>query len=150
MSSTFTPYAHAQKILSGEGNWTANTIKLALITSGYTFSTAHTLFNNGSNDSTNPSYNELAGGNGYTAGGETITASKTNTMLDANDITWTFTAEKVFRAAILYISGTIESLSSPVLAYWLFDNTPADITVPSGQNFAVVFNPSGVFTLSNS
>lgn len=150
MSSTFTPYAHAQKILSGAGDWTANTVKLALITSGYTFSASHTLFNNGSNDATNPSYNELAGGDGYIAGGATVTTSKTNTALDAADVSWSFTADKSFRSAVLYISGTVESLSSPVLAHWLFDSTPADITVPNGQDFTVVWHPNGVFTLSNS
>lgn len=148
MSSTFTPYAHAQKILCGEGNWTTNTIKVALITSGYTFNSTHTLFDNGSNDATNPSYNELAGGNGYTAGGATLTASKANTMLDANDVSWSFTADKTFRCAIIYISGTVESLSYPVLGHWLFDSTPADITVPNGQNFTIVWHPNGIFSLS--
>jgi hypothetical protein len=139
MATTLTKYTHAHKILCGEGDWTGDTIKLALVTSGYTFSAAHTVWADASGS-------EVADGNGYATGGATVSASKTNAALGAGNTTFT-ALNKTFRAGVIYISGTVESLTDPVLFYLLFDDTPADITI-SGIDFVVAWNASGVATLS--
>lgn len=139
MAVTATKYTHAHKILTNQGDWNSNTVKIALVTSSYTFSAAHTIW-------ADASAAELATGDGYTTGGATITCTASDTGLDASDVTWTFTATKTFRGAVVYISGTIETLVNPVLEYILFDDTPAD-TVVASTAFDVIWNASGVFTL---
>lgn len=82
-------------------DWVTDTIKVTLHTATYTP-------NQDTDDYFNDATNELAGGTGYTAGGETL-ASKTltydtvsNTVrLDAADVTWTFSASKTFRYAVV-------------------------------------------------
>lgn len=138
MAVTATKYTHAHKILANQGDWNSNTIKLALVTSSYTFSAAHTLW-------ADASANEVATGNGYTTGGATMTCTASDTGLDSVDVTWT-SLTKTFRGAVMYIEGTIETLTNPVLEYILFDDTPAD-TVVTGTDFVVIWDASGVFTL---
>lgn len=137
MAVTFTKYTHAHKILCGDGDWTDSTIKLALVTSSYSFSAAHTVW-------ADASANEVASGDGYTTGGETLgSTTKSDTVLDAADVTWS-TLTKTFRGAVLYISGTVESLTNPVLAYISFDS--ADVGVVN-KDFTVMWSASGIFTL---
>lgn len=139
MATTITKYTHAHKILCGAGNWTSDTIKVALLTSGYSFSSAHTTF-------ADASANEVSNGNGYTTGGVTLAnPTKSDTNLDADDATWT-ALTKTFRGAVVYISGTVEALTNPLLAYILFDSTPADI-VMAGTDFRIVWDASGIVTL---
>lgn len=98
-------------------NWTADTLKVALVTNAYTPNQdTHDYWND-------VSANELATGNGYTTGGYTLlsptrtydTASNT-VRLDAADPTWTFSATKVFQYGVLY-KDTGAAATSPVLAY---------------------------------
>lgn len=138
MAITITKYSHTHKILCGAGSWTDNTIKLALVTSGYTFSAAHTIWGD-------VSANEVATGDGYTTGGLTLTTSKTNAALDATDLTFSVLT-KTFRGAVIYISGTVETLVNPVLFYILFDDTPGDIVI-QGNDFVISWNASGIATL---
>jgi hypothetical protein len=138
MAVTFTKYTHTHKILTNQGDWNSNTIKLALVLDTYVFSAGHTVWADAS------SY-EVATGNGYTTGGATVTCTASNTALSSSNVTWT-TLTKTFRGAVLYINGTIESLTNPVLAYILFNDTPED-TVVTGVDFPVIWNASGVFTL---
>lgn len=138
MAVTFTKYTHTHKILTNQGDWNSNTIKLALVTSSYIFSATHTQWSDAS------TY-EVSNGNGYTTGGATMTCSSDNIMLDATDVTFT-ALTKTFRGAVMYIEGTIETITNPVLAYILFDDTPNDI-VMSGTDFVAIWNASGVFTL---
>lgn len=138
MAVTATKYTHAHKILTNQGDWNSNTIKMALVTSSYTFNAAHTIW-------ADASTYEVTTGDGYTTGGATLTCTASNTSLDAVDVTWT-ALTKTFRGAVIYIEGTIETLTNPVLTYILFDDTPAD-TVVTGTDFVVIWNASGVFTL---
>lgn len=141
MAVTITKYTHLPKLFAtGVVDWDTDTIKLALVTSSYTFSAAD-------DEWADASANEVTTGSGYTTGGETV-ASKTasDTALDAADVTWT-ALTKTFRGAILYKSGTAGGLTNPLLAYILFDDTPAD-TVVVASDFPVVWNPSGIFTLA--
>src|SRR3954462_7564925 len=77
-------------------DWLSDTIKIALVTNTYTPNT-------GTHDFFDDITNELASGNGYTTGGETL-ASKTCSSpsggvvtYDCADVVWTFTASKQFR-----------------------------------------------------
>ena len=124
--------------MCGAGSWTDNTIKLALVTSSYSFSAAHTLWGDAS-------ASEVATGDGYTTGGLTLTTSKSDTALDAVDLTFS-ALTKTFRGAVVYISGTVESLVNPVLFYILFDDTPGDIVI-QGNDFIISWNASGIATL---
>ena len=150
MAIVNTPYTQALKVLTGEGNWLSNSIKLAILTSGYVFSSSHTAFDNGANDATDPSFSELPAGDGYTTGGVALTSKTiTDGAISAASVTFPFTAQKTFRQAVLYIDGTIMSIANPLLIHVLFDDTAGgtDITVP-GTDFVFNWNPSGVATLT--
>lgn len=65
---------------------------------------------------------ELAAGDGYDAGGKTLTITPTLDTnnhrydLDADDQTWTFTSSKSFQYAVIYKS-TGTAGTSPLIAY---------------------------------
>jgi hypothetical protein len=140
-----TPYTHSLKILCGGGDWLADDVRLALLSSGYTFSAAHTLFDNGANNATDPSFSELTTGDGYTAGGAALTTSIADNKVTASPVTFT-ALDKTFRQGVIYINATVDTLAKPVLFHILFDNTPADITIP-GVDFAVNWNANGIAIL---
>ena len=62
---------------AGSVDWDADTIKVALVTSSYTFSDAHNFFDDITNEVT---------GTGYTAGGMAL-GTKTNTITDSSALT---------------------------------------------------------------
>lgn len=76
-----------------------HTIKIALMGSGYTYSAAHAGWG-----TTGVSSNEVAAGNGYTAGGATITSSvggtTTATFNTGGDITWSNSTITAYGAII--------------------------------------------------
>lgn len=139
--TTISLYNHVSEILANaQLDLDANTLKLALVTSGYTFDATHTLWSSASGS-------EVANGNGYTTGGASVgslalTRSADVTTLDGADTVWA-ALTKTFRAAVLYASGTFGGKVNPVLAYILFDNTPADVSV-AGVNFSVIWPASGI------
>lgn len=141
MSVTIQRFDQLSKLLAaGDLDLDANTLKLALLASGYAFAPADTLF-------ATLSANEIAAGNGYSAGGQTLTgASLTSaaevTSLDGDDVVWS-ALTATFRAAVLYASGTLGGVVNPVLAYILFDDTPADVSV-AAIDFSVVWDASGI------
>jgi hypothetical protein len=97
-------------------DWVTDTIKVALVTSTYTP-------NQDTHDFFDDITNELATATGYTAGGVTLgtkstvydSASNTTRMIAAS-ASWTFSASKTMRYAIIYkdtgVAGT-----SPLLGY---------------------------------
>jgi len=133
MASTITAYDHLWKLLlTGAVDLDTDTLKLALVTSSYTFSSAH-------DEWADASTYEVATGSGYTTGGETLAGvSSANGYIDYSDVTWT-SLTKTFRGAVCYKSGSGGGLTNPLLFYLLFDSTPADI-VQSGSNFLVQWN----------
>ena len=132
-------YTHIHKLFCGGASWSGNEIKLALVSSGYTFDAAHTLFSQAS------SY-ELTAGDGYTTGGVALSGkTASNTALDADDVVF-IALNKTFRGGILYFNGTIDTLVNPVIYYLLFNTTPADITVPTVDS-NVIWNSGGIITL---
>ena len=147
MATTITKYtSYNQYVHSGEINLNDTAkIKLALVTSSYTFNAAHTIWDPGTSDAADPSHNEVASGDGYTTGGEALgSLSVTAVRFDAADVTWT-SLTKTFRAGILYHDATYLTIVQPLIAYVLFDDTPADIVI-SGGDFSVQWNASGIIT----
>lgn len=91
--------------------------------------------------------NEHAAANGYTAGGNAVTMSRsgttTVTVTTTNPAVWTASGGSITaRFAVLYEVG------GNVLAYALLDSTPADVTATAGNTLTVSINASGVFTLA--
>ena len=91
--------------------------------------------------------NEVANGNGYTTGGESITLTLSGTTTVTVDIStdpvWTASGGSIVaRFAVIY------EVSGKVLCYCLLDDTPADVTATDTNTLTVAANASGVFTLS--
>jgi hypothetical protein len=133
MATTITAYDHLWKLLATGGiDLDTDTLKIALVTSGYTPNTAH-------DEWADVSANEVAAGSGYTTGGITLaTPVVTNSNIDYDDVTWT-SLTKTFRYAVIYKSGSGGGLTNPLLCYLLLDSTPADI-VSTGSNYTMQWN----------
>lgn len=126
-------------------DWGSDTIKCLLATSSYTPDVdAH--------DFLADITGEVANGNGYTTGGETLASktgptytSGTNTLaLDAADITWTFTASKTARYAVIY-KDTGASATSPLMGYVDFGSDQT-----SSGTFKITWAAGGIFTVTAS
>lgn len=96
--------------------------------------------------------NEVSG-NGYTAGGNTLTSvtwadgsPQGQPVFDAADTQFTASGGSIVaRFAVIYDD---TDASKTVVAHCLLDNTPADITVANGDTLTVQFSASGIFQLS--
>jgi len=120
-------------------------LKIALVTSAYVFNAAHTIFDNGANNGTDPSYCELTAGAGYTTGGVVLSSLSVNSSrFDAADASWV-ALTKTFRGAVIYLNTTVNSVVKPLIAYILFDSTPVDI-VMEGGTFVIEFHANGIIT----
>lgn len=90
--------------------------------------------------------NEHANANGYTTGGVSITISLSGTTtvtVDSTDATWTASGGSIVaRFAVVY------EVSGRVLCYCLLDDTPADVTVTTGNQLSVVIHANGLFQLA--
>jgi hypothetical protein len=118
---------------------------LALVTSEYTFNAAHTIWDPGTDDAADPSHCEVANGDGYTTNGAALgSLSVTAVRFDAADVTWA-ALTKTFRGAVLYHRATYLTIVNPLIAYILFDSTPADIVI-GGGDYTVQWNASGIIT----
>lgn len=126
-------HAFFERLARGAGDLQSLTVKCALVTSSYTFDKSHDFFN----DITN----ELAGGSGYTAGGDTIAVTVTDD--DANDrcdivlgeAQWT-SATLTARGAVYYVDTGGAASTDWVIAY-------LDFTTDRSSS-------SGTFTISAS
>jgi hypothetical protein len=120
-----------------------HTFKVMLVSSAYTFSAAHTV----KADITN----ELATANGYTAGGATLGSvtwahSGGTATFDAADTAWTASGGSITaRRAVIYDD---TAASDELVASILLDTTPADVTATDGNPLTLVWNASGIFTLT--
>jgi len=125
-------------LLMGNGTIDMDTdvLKIALVDDTYTIDKTDATWAEISGD-------ELANGNGYTTGGETLTVTWTQsggtTKFDATDVSWTaatFTA----RYAVIYDSTTI---SDNIIC--LLDFTENKIV--TAGTFLIQFNISGIITI---
>ena len=130
-----------------------NAVKLLLVTDSYTPSELHDVLADVLT-SPSPEVEAIASpDNGYTQGGEAL-ASKTivvsdspsQAVFDAANVTWA-ALTATFRYGILYIDATIDGIVKPLIAYIVFDMTPADIVV-SGVDWTVQWSPSGILKIA--
>lgn len=88
--------------------------------------------------------NEVASANGYTTGGVSVTLSLSGTTtvtLAFTQAQWTASGGSITaRFGVLY------EVSGKVVAYFLCDSTPADVTATSGNTFTV--SAGNVFSLA--
>lgn len=144
MAATLTFYDNWSLAVSEVVPRTA-TFKVTLHSSAYTFSAAHSVYA----DLTN----ELSTANGYTNGGATlgsITWSQSSGLatFDAANTTWTATGGSIVtRRAVLRAVGTFNSQVDPLVCSILLDNTPADVTTTDTNVLTLAWNASGIFTL---
>lgn len=137
MAATMTWYDHGWKLIASGGvDLDTSELRLRLVTSGYTFDAAHTQWDNGANDATDPSYSELPTAGGYTVGGKVIeTPTVTNSTVDYDDLVWT-SLTATFRHAICVAIGTFGGVVNPVL-FRLLPNSDNTDVVASGSNWTV-------------
>jgi hypothetical protein len=124
---------------------TGATVKMLLTTSTYaptTSETGHTVLA----DITN----ELANANGYTTGGATlatptITAVSGGFKFSTGNASWTASGAGIpaWRFGVLYVSGTLWALTSPLLAYFTGDSAPADVPLTASGNTLQITCPAG-------
>lgn len=143
MATTIHKFDKTTKLIMGSIDLRTSPIKIALVTSSYVF------------DSTDESWAdastyEVSTGNGYATGGNiitspTLTATDGVCVFDAEDVTWT-SLTKTFRGAIIYASGTFDTITNPVLFYILFDSTPADRIIED-IDFIVKWNSNGILAI---
>lgn len=126
-------YSGRLKILNGDIDLNGDTLKVALFTSA---SNCSTLTHDEYADLTN----EHANVNGYTTGGNTVTG---NTVTNLTSVV-TFDTDNYFftavggaitaRYAVLY-DDTVSG--KPLIAFFVLDATPADVTAPSGDSILI-------------
>ena len=156
MSSQLTFYAKFLEYIGGGIiNLKSDTLKLALVTSDYTPNVGHDVL---ADVLASPSPEVVAvasPSNGYTQGGKALTGvtfaasdSPKQSVLDADDLTWT-ALTATFRYGILYANVTVGSVVNPLIAYILFDTTPANIVV-NGVDYIVQWDASGILKVSEA
>ena len=122
------------------------TVKVALVTSAWTPDTSVT----GNSVWADMSANEIAAGNGYTAGGVAL-ASMVAIVISGGykfssaSPSWTASGGNIpaFRYAVLYIVGTLWGMTNPVIGYFVGDSTPADIPATTVGNTLTLNTPAG-------
>jgi hypothetical protein len=147
MAITITPYdffkANAMGGVASGGapiDFLTDTINVPLVTNVYVPNLAtHDFWDD-------VSANELATGNGYTTNGvtlgtKTVTVTAGNADYDAADVSWTFTATKTFRYAVV-MKWTGTASTSPLM---LLIDFGVDRTEDS--QFDLRWNASGIFRL---
>lgn len=143
MATTIQKYNTTTKMIMGGIDLDTTTLNLALVTSSYVFSAMHSAWSE-------VSANEVATGNGYTTGGAAVTTptlAQVNGVctFDADDVTFT-NLTKTFRGAVVYATGTFETVLNPVLFYILFDDTPADRVI-TAIDFIIKWNVNGIMAI---
>ena len=98
--------------------------------------------------------NELANGNGYTTGGASLTGTvptsgTTGYALTSGNASWTASGAGIpaWRYAVLYYTGALWGVTSPLLGYFTGDSAPADIPLTaSGNTLTIAVPADGWFT----
>jgi hypothetical protein len=123
-------------------------MKVALLTSSYTFSSSHTVYA----DLTN----ELTTSGGYIAGGLALsgvawTQSGAVTNFTCTNPSWTASGGGIpaFRYAVFYCTATLLTIVKPLLL--CFDNNGSDVAATaSGSNLVLTLNATGLFQQAHS
>jgi hypothetical protein len=121
-----------------------HTFKLKLVTSSYTFSAAHTVVA----DLTN----EVSGGGYAEATLDSVTWTRSSGVVTFDCADEVFTASGgnfTARRWVLY-DDTPTSPADPLIASGLLNNADADVTVTDGNTLTWAPNASGIFTLQEA
>ena len=127
-------------MLNGDFDFDTNTFLVALFLSTSNIGAASTTYAGVTN--------EHANANGYTTGGIslgvlTLAGTTTVTVDDPSDMVWTASGGSITaRFGVLYES------AGNVVAYFLLDSTPADVTATTGNTLTIALHASGIFTLA--
>lgn len=129
-----------EALTNAEIDWVADTINAALLLTAWT------------PDRTNDFYseltNELANGDGYTTGGDSLTTKAVATAanvvyLEADDIEWTFTASKSFRYVVFYKDTGVAATSQLI---WYVDLGALTLS----GTYTIQLNALGLISLSDA
>lgn len=148
-SGTFTLTQAARAwLMDGTLDLDTATIKAALLTSAWTPNMAtQSLWGD-------ISANEVANGNGYTAGGNTMTGLAVSQTGGVGKFagtvpSWTASGAGITcRYAAFYAVGTFNGRVNPLIGYYILDSAPADVVTASGNNLALNQPAAGWFTLT--
>lgn len=95
--------------------------------------------------------NELSTANGYTTGGEALTAVTWNrsagtVTFDSDDVVWSASGGDI----VARFAAIVDTTTTPneVVCHTILDDTPADVTATDGNDLTVQINASGIGTLS--
>lgn len=132
----------------------AANFKMALVTSAYTPDNSDT----GHEVWADVSANEIAAGNGYTAGGIALTgvaltqASGTVKFTSAAAV-WTASGGSIpaWRRGVIYYSGTLNGKVNPLVGHFLGDATPADMPATTASNtLTITPNAAGLLAATKT
>jgi hypothetical protein len=141
-----------EHLAKGIINLETDTIKLALLTSSWTpdatLDVLGDILVSPSPEATGSGYSQ--GGSALASQTVTLTDSPAKTVFDAADLTFS-ALTATFRYGILYANKSTGSpaIVDPLIAYILFDTSPADIVV-SGVDWKVQWNAAGIFEISKA
>jgi len=98
--------------------------------------------------------NEHAGANGYTAGGQALTAvtwvnAAGTITFDSADPVWTAAGGSIVaRYLVVYDDTVAAPVAKPIIGHILLDNTPADVTATTGNTLTYQVSANGYFQAS--
>lgn len=122
------------------------TVKIALVTSAWTPDSSVT----GNSVWADMSANEIAAGNGYSAGGASLasmvaTAISGGYKFSSASPSWSASGGNIpaWRYAVIYVVGTLWGMTNPVIGYFVGDSTPADIPATTSGNSLTINTPAG-------
>ena len=131
-NALFPKWKEALLQFTTNNNLSSGTVKVALVTAGYTYS---------SSDQYYSAVSASVVGTPQTLGSKTYT----NGVFDAADVTYTSVTGSQVVALVIYID-TGNSATSPLVAYIDTGVTNLPVT-PNGGDIAIVWNASGIFAL---
>ena len=134
-----------KELLDGTLDIDNDTFKLMLVQSGYTYDPDHDVVDNGANDATDPSFNEVSatnytggwGGSGRKTATISVSADKTNNRVvcSVDDLTWSSiggASNDTIAGVLLIKEGGANDTTSRLIGYLDINNTPTnggDITL---------------------
>lgn len=134
-------YNHTRSRFASGANAAGDTYRVILCTAA-TFNAAHTTL-------AGITYTEVTNANGYTTGGQALAnvttpiVSTSNSMFDADDVTWTATGAGISASRALLVNAT--DANSPPVAFIDLEGTQ---TAVAGTNFLIRWNAGGIISFA--